>query len=83
MPAWMAIYHDENCKNIMNIATEYVAGNLTKAEAKARLDDCDLTHKKDFKDSMQTILNDICSTKAAKTENVKSSEKVVKKTEEI
>ena len=38
MPTWMALYHDDNCRSIMNIATEYMAGNLTKADAKSQLD---------------------------------------------
>ena len=62
-PSWMAIYHDENCRNIMNIATEYMAGNLTKAEAKSELDKCDLTNKKNFKESVLKAVDEICSVK--------------------
>ena len=63
MPTWMALYHDDNCRNIMNIATEYMAGNLTKAEAKSELDGCDLTNKKNFKESVLKAVNEICATK--------------------
>lgn len=63
LPAWMAIYHDENCKNIMSIATEYMAGNLTKIEAKNKLDDCNLKDKRNFKESVIKAINDICATK--------------------
>jgi hypothetical protein len=62
-PAWMAIYHDENCKEIMNVATEYMAGNLTKAEAKDKFDACDLSNKKHFKESVIKVINDVCSVK--------------------
>ena len=79
LPAWMAIYHDENCKNIMNIATEYMAGNMTKAEAKTGLDGCDLTDKKNFKLSVLKVVEEICSTKKiSKAEAEASEPKAVK-----
>lgn len=71
-PPWMAIYHDENCKNIMNIATEYMAGNLPKSEAKVLLDGCDLKDRKNFKESVAKAINEICATKKpVKDESVK------------
>ena len=83
LPAWMAIYHDENCKAIMHIATEFMAGNLTKADAKVALDKCDLSHKKDFKESVLLAVNEIYSaSKPTKTENVKEVKKAVDKDNE-
>lgn len=63
MPTWMALYHDDNCRSIMNIATEYMAGNLTKTDAKSQLDNCDLTNKKNFKESVLKAVNEIYATK--------------------
>ena len=63
MPTWMALYHDDNCRSVMNIATEYMAGNLTKADAKSQLDNCDLSNKKNFKESVVKVLNEIYTTK--------------------
>ena len=72
-PSWMALYHDENCRSIMNIATEYMAGNLTKAEAKSELDGCDLTNKKNFKESVIKAVNEIYATnKATKADTAKA-----------
>ena len=69
-PSWMAIYHDENCRNIMNIATEYMAGNITKGEAKEQLDLCDLKNRKNFKESVARAVDEICSVKKSpKKEN--------------
>lgn len=65
LPAWMALYHDENCRNIMNIATEYMAGNMTKETAKLELDACDLSGKKSFKESVLKAVNEIQATKKA------------------
>lgn len=78
-PTWMALYHDDNCRSIMNIATEYMAGNLTKADAKAQLDNCDLTNKKNFKESVSKAVDEIYATKKSakvdtKAEIVESAE---------
>lgn len=82
MPAWMSLYHDNNCRNIMNIATEYMAGNLTKADAKSQLDNCDLSNKKNFKESVAKAVNEICATnKTAKADIAKADEKIVESAE--
>ena len=83
MPAWMALYHDDNCRSIMNICTEYMAGNLSKADAKAQLDGCDLTNKKNFKESVLKAVNEIYATKkAAKADVAKADEELVENAEE-
>ena len=83
-PSWKNLYHDDNCRNIMNIATEYMAGNITKADAKSELDKCDLTNKKNFKESVLKAINEIYTTKkAAKVEDVKASEEAVENAEEV
>lgn len=82
MPTWMALYHDDNCRSIMNIATEYIAGNLTKTDAKSQLDKCDLTNKKNFKESVVKAINEICATKkSAKDDVAKADEEVVESAE--
>ena len=81
-PAWMALYHDNNCRSIMNIATEYMAGNITKADAKSQLDNCDLTNKKNFKESVIKAVNEICATKkAAKSDIANADEEIVESAE--
>ena len=82
MPTWMALYHDDNCRSIMNIATEYMAGNLTKADAKSQLDECNLTDRKNFKDSVAKAVNEICATKkSAKADVANTDEKIVESAE--
>lgn len=78
MPTWMALYHDDNCRSIMNIATEYMAGNITKADAKSQLDNCDLTNKKNFKESVAKAIDEIYSTKkTTKPDIAKTDEEAV------
>ena len=82
MPTWMALYHDDNCRTIMNIATEYMAGNIIKADAKSQLDNCDLTNKKNFKESVIKAINEICATKkTTKVDFVKPDEEIVESAE--
>lgn len=83
-PSWKNIYHDENCRNIMNIATEYMAGNLTKADAKSKLDDCDLTNKKNFKESiLKTIAEIYAAKKTAKTDDAKAPAEIADNAKEV
>ena len=77
-PEWMAIYHDENCRKIMNIAIEYMAGNLPKADAKAELDNCDLSGKKNFKESVLKAVNEIYDMKKATKVEPKAEENTQK-----
>lgn len=44
-PAWMAIYHNDNCRSLFNITTDYLAGVITKEDAKNRFSACDLSYK--------------------------------------
>lgn len=58
-PVWMNEFHAENCKNIFQICTDFNFGILTKAEAKAALDACDLSNKANFKSYVQRDLENI------------------------
>ena len=58
-PSWMAEFHNENCKNIFNIATRFNLKLLTKAEAKAEMDKCDLSNRENFKAYVQRDLENI------------------------
>ena len=52
-PTWMAEFHEENCKNIFDICTRYNLQMLSKEEAQAALNECDLSNKENFKDYVQ------------------------------
>ena len=58
-PSWMAEFHSENCKNIFDIATRFNMQLLTKEEAKAAMEQCDLTNKENFKSYVQRDLENI------------------------
>ena len=82
MPTWMSLYHDDNCRSIMNIATEYMAGNITKTDAKSQLDNCDLTNKKNFKESVVKAINEIYTAKkTAKADVAKADEEIAESAE--
>ena len=52
-PYWMANFHEENCKNIFQICTQYNVGLLTKEQAKEALNACDLSNKENFTECIQ------------------------------
>ena len=58
-PGWMAQFHEENCKNIFQICTNFNMKFLTKKEAQEALLKCDLSNKLKFKDYVQKDLENI------------------------
>lgn len=72
-PRWMGIYHDENCKNIFTIASDYIEKVITKEEAKEKFDKCDLTNKDKFHKTILNAINEIY----AKDDNKKVVNKIV------
>lgn len=55
-PAWMNSFHDENCKDIFQICTDYNFKLLTKAQAKEALSKCDLSNRAHFSADIQRDL---------------------------
>ena len=58
-PAFMAEFHNENCTNIFDICTRFNMELLSKAEAQAALEKCDLSNKANFKSYVQRDLENI------------------------
>ena len=58
-PTWMAEFHDENCKSIFDICTRFNMQLLSKDEAKAALENCNLSNKANFKSYVQRDLKNI------------------------
>lgn len=42
-PAWMAMFHDENCKDIFNVINENFYGHISDEDAIQTLNRCDLS----------------------------------------
>ena len=59
-PTWMNIFHNENCKNVFNTASAYLAGTITKEEAKTRFDACDMSYKENLKSDIVNAINEAC-----------------------
>ena len=58
-PSWMSEFHSENCKNIFDICTRFNMQLLTKDEAKAAIEMCDISNRSNFKSYVQTDLDNI------------------------
>ena len=52
-PSWMAEFHSEDCVRIFDICTRFNMNMISKDEAKAALEQCDLTNKENFKSYVQ------------------------------
>lgn len=84
-PSWMAEFHSENCKNIFQICTNFNLGTMTKHEAQAALEQCDLSNKENFKSYVQHDLENILKAepKARKVKPVIEEPKVVEIEHEV
>lgn len=67
-PIWYTIYHNENCKDIFNIASDYLAGAITKEEARYKFDLCDLSYKNKLHNKIVEAINAVYEVKV-ETEN--------------
>lgn len=81
LPTWMSLYDNENCRTIMNICTEFMAGNVSKTDAKKVLDTCDLKNKNSFSASVLNAVNLIYTPSKTVKADVKNEAKVEAKTE--
>lgn len=66
-PQWKSVWCSENCKDIFMATTDYQAKEITKADAKKILDECDLTCIDTYKTQIVKIVNDIRATKKKQT----------------
>lgn len=60
-PAYMATFHSESCAKIFEICTKFNMQLLTKEEAAAALEDCDLSNRESFRDDVKNDLKVILS----------------------
>ena len=68
-PVWYTIYHNENCKDIFNTASDYLAGAITKEEARQKFDTCDLSYKNKLHNKIVEAINAVYGAKV-ETKNV-------------
>ena len=76
-PAWMAEFHEENCKNIFDIATRFNMQLLTKEEARDAMEQCDLSNRAEFKSYIQYDLDNIFDVVDETHEVVKEKKKAL------
>ena len=81
-PSWMSEFHDENCKIIFDICTRYNMQMISKEDAKAALNECDLSNKESFKDYVKQDISNIFTDDLKTKRGTTASHEVVSKTEE-
>ena len=58
-PSWKNIYDNENCRNIFNILVDFKQKKISVAEAKEKINACDLSYKDDIRADLQEALNEL------------------------
>ena len=79
-PQWMLMWHDENCKKVFEIASDYVQGRLSKSNAKEALSKCDLKVYYTFKENIRNIIDDIMTEEKVLEPQVEKEVTTTKKT---
>ena len=74
---WKVIVDNENCYNIYDIVSKYIANNITKEEAKELLTTVDLSGLNDFKDFMRSKIEEILELRDNKVEKKTIVEDIV------
>ncbi len=63
LPRWMNIVHNENCKKLLYIASDYNNGKIDKEQAMNAFKDCDLSYKNDLHKSILNAINAVMEKK--------------------
>ena len=58
-PQWMLMWHDENCKKVFEIVSDYAQKHITKADAKKRLETCNMRVFYTFNEKIRTYIEEI------------------------
>lgn len=59
VPVWKNLFHDENCKDIFRIVSDYANNVIEKSVAKKRLNQCNITNYNTFKPSVSKYITEI------------------------
>ena len=70
LPTWMTIFHNENCKELFTIASDYLANTLDKDEAIEKLNKCDLSYKDKLHKEILKAVNELTDTIKNEVSNV-------------
>lgn len=79
LPRWMAIFHEENCKDIYNTVNDYINSGLSKEDAKELLDKCDLSNKDKMHHVLLNAINEIYSVETVEEPEKNNTQIFVKK----
>lgn len=58
-PQWMLMWHDENCKKIFEIVSDYAQKRISKADAKSKIQACNLQVYYTFKEKIRNYIDEI------------------------
>lgn len=59
LPTWKNLFDTENCKDIFQTVSDYEQKAIDKTKAKKMLAECDLKNKKNLKENILKVVNEI------------------------
>lgn len=74
LPRWMESFCSDNCRKIFNAIMEFRAGVKTVGEAKAVLEECDLSSRDQYDEKMQGFVSAILAGPAVEAEKIDVAE---------
>ena len=82
--AWMAQFHDENCKKIFDVLVQYHFKHLNALQVKHILNKCDLSNSDSFDPDVKRKIDEIMKlTEEKQTKNYTSAEKQIESQESV
>ena len=58
-PQWMLLWHDENCKFVYEIVSDYAQNHISKEVARERLNKCNLKVEYTFTEKIRKYIDEI------------------------
>lgn len=74
-PIWMFSFDTEKCRNLFQLTSDYLAGNMTKNDVIKELEEYDFTDKVKYESSIMKMISEC---KKENKENIEKTEEIKK-----
>lgn len=72
-PQWMLMWHEQNCKNVFEIVSDYAQGRIQKNEAKKQLEYCNLKNFYTYNEKIRNLIEEIQAEEVVETTQTQRS----------
>lgn len=74
IPVWKNLFHDENCKDIFRIVSDFANGVASKEVSKHKLNQCNLANSNGFRENVKRYIDEICNEVVVYDDKITSQE---------